>query len=133
MSAIFDRVLKASIIAHELRHSMKRKFATGMASLVALTPLSALADGSLTDMVDEGATGMSDVEKDALVFAEGLGVLIVIGSIIAMKNKSKNPHITTGGIITGWVVGIFLIGLGEIVRRSQSQVGMTEVTVGSGS
>ncbi|PAT65075.1 conjugal transfer protein TraR, partial [Klebsiella pneumoniae] len=28
---------------------------------------------------------------------------------------------------------IFLIGLAEIVRRSQSQVGMTEVTVGSGS
>ncbi|EIZ5029824.1 conjugal transfer protein TraR, partial [Klebsiella pneumoniae] len=103
------------------------------ASLVALTPLSALADGSLTDMVDEGATGMSDVEKDALVFAEGLGVLIVFASIIAMKNKAKSPHITTGGIITGWVVGIFLIGLAEIVRRSQSQVGMTEVTVGSGS
>lgn len=50
-----------------------------------------------------------------------------------MKNKAKSPHITTGGIITGWVVGIFLIGLAEIVRRSQSQVGMTEVTVGSGS
>ena len=133
MSAIFDRVLKASIAAHELRHSMKRKFTAGMASLVALTPLSALADGSLTDMVDEGATGMSDVEKDALVFAEGLGVLIDFASIIAMKNKAKSPHITTGGIITGWVVGIFLIGLAEIVRRSQSQVGMTEVTVGSGS
>lgn len=63
---------------------------------------------------------MSDVEKDALVFAEGLGVLIVFASIIAMKNKAKSPHITTGGIITGWVVGIFLIGTAEIVRRSQS-------------
>ena len=133
MSAIFDRVLKASITAHELRHSMKRKFTAGMASLVALTPLSALADGTLTDMVDEGASGMSDVEKDALVFAEGVGVLIGFATIIAMKNKEKSPHITTKGIIIGWVVGIFLIGLGEIVRRSQSQVGLTEVTVGSGS
>lgn len=133
MSAIFDRVLKASIAAHEVRHKMKRKFAAGMMSLVALTPAAAMADGTMTDMVDMGAEGMSDFEKDSLVFAEGFGVLILIGSIIAMKNKEKSPHITTKGIAIGWIVGIFLIGVGEIVRRSQSQVGMTEVTVGSGS
>ncbi|MDP1233262.1 hypothetical protein Q6261_26825, partial [Klebsiella pneumoniae] len=78
---------------------MKRKFTAGMASLVALTPLSAQADGTLTDMVDEGASGMSDEEKDALVFAEGVGVLIVFATIIAMKIKEKSPHITTKGII----------------------------------
>ncbi|WP_061800082.1 DUF6750 family protein [Serratia ficaria] len=133
MSAIFDRVLKASIAAHEVRHKMKRKFAAGMISLVALTPVAAMADGTLTDMVDMGAEGMSDVEKNALIFAEGIGVLVIIGTIIAMKNKDKNPHITNKSIIIGWVVAILLIGIAEIVRRSQSQVGMTEVTVGSGS
>jgi hypothetical protein len=74
---------------------------------------------------------MSDVEKMLWFSAEGLGV-IIFASIIAMKNKTKS-RTSPREASSGWVVGIFLIGLAEIVRRSQSQVGMTEVTVGSGS
>lgn len=131
--SISDLVLKMSIRTHETRVSMKKKMIGAVVAFAASNPVLAHADSDIAAMVDSGATGATDMEKDALIFAEFIGVCAVIGAIIMMRNKKDNPQIKPIHIGTSLLTGVCLISLAEIVRRSQSQVGLTNVTVGSGS
>ena len=131
--SIFDIVLKMSVRTHEARVSMKKKALGAVVAFAAANPVFAHADGDIAGMVDSASTGASDMEKDALIIAEFIGVIAVIGGLIAAKNKKDNPQIKTSHIMSAILFGVCLVSLSEIVRRSQSQVGLTNVTVGSGS
>lgn len=131
--SVKDLVLKASISAYEARRNLHRKIILGLLALAPTVPGMAFADGDIASMGDDAATGAKDLEKDALYAAEFIGVLFLIGGFIAGKNKKDNPQIKTGHIVGSVLFGVLLISASEMVKRSQSQMGLTQTTVGSGS
>ncbi|WP_241647604.1 MULTISPECIES: DUF6750 family protein [Rosenbergiella] len=131
--SISNLFLKTCVQAHETRVSLKKKAVGALVTFAAASPMLAHADSDIAGMFDTVATGMSDGEKDLLIAAEFIGVIFVIGAVIAMKNKKDNPQISTAKIAASLIAGVCLVSLSEIIRRSQSQAGLTNVTVGSGS
>lgn len=129
--SISDFILKMSVRTDEKRHGLKKKAIGAIVAFAAANPVLAHADSDIASMLSDAATGASSGEKSALIIAEFIGVLFVMGGLIQAKNKKDNPQIKTSHIIMAVLFGVFLISTGEIVRRSQSQVGLTNVTVGS--
>ncbi|MEB8059270.1 DUF6750 family protein [Pseudomonas fulva] len=112
------------------KDKMKSTFKNGVTALAAVLPTAAFADGDIADMFDAGATGSESALKSILKIAQLVGVVFVIGSFIAMKNKKDNPQIKTSHIVAGLLTGVILIVIPEIIKRTQTQIGLTPVSVG---
>ncbi|EBR0232353.1 conjugal transfer protein TraR, partial [Salmonella enterica subsp. enterica serovar Hadar] len=74
--------------------------------------------------------GAKSGTKSALIIAQLIGALFVIGALISMKAKKDNPQIKGWHIIVGLLVGGALCVVPEIIKRSQAQVGLTPVNIG---
>jgi hypothetical protein len=124
-------LLSVCVRATLLKDSVRERFIKGLTAITAASPILAHADGSdLAGMTTSAATGGTTVTKNALVLAQMAGVLFVIGGLIAAKNKKDNPQIKVSHIAGSIVFGVCLIAVPEIIKRSQSQVGLTPIQVG---
>lgn len=125
-----DMMLKLSVHTCSLGAWLRQRFMTLLAGVAAVVPVVAFADGDLADMADRAAAGARSGITSVLTIAQLAGVLFVVGGLIAAKTKKDNPHVKTWHIIASILFGICLIVVPEIIRRAQTQVGLTPVTVG---
>ncbi|MNJ72724.1 hypothetical protein D3C77_694220 [compost metagenome] len=59
-----------------------------------------------------------------------VGVIGVIGSIIALKSMKNNPQVKPWMVGLGFVGSLLLIAVPEMIKRGQTQMNMTPVSVG---
>lgn len=124
-------LLSACVRATLFKENIARRVIKGVAAMAAASPVFAYADGNdLAGMVSTAATGGTTVTKGALNIAQMLGVIFVIGALIAAKTKKDNPQIKVSHIASSLIFGACLIAVPEIIKRSQNQVGLTPINVG---
>lgn len=124
-------LLSVCVRATLLQDNVRQRFIKGLVAIAAASPVLAHADGSdLAGMVTSFAVGGVTVTKGALQLAQTVGVVFVMGGLIAAKNKKDNPQIKVSHIATSVVIGACLIAVPEIIKRSQSQAGLTPINVG---
>lgn len=109
---------------------LRKMFIKLLVVAAAGNPVLAFAGSDIADMGSSAAEGAKSGMKSALTIAQFIGVLFVIGGIIAAKNKKNNPQITVGAIIGSILFGVLLLAIPEAIKRSQAQVGLTPVSVG---
>jgi hypothetical protein len=124
-------LLSVCVRATLFKDNLTHHFAKGLVAIAAASPVLAHADGSdLAGMVTSFAVGGVTVTKGALQLAQTAGVVFVMGGLIAAKNKKDNPQIKVSHIATSVIIGACLIAVPEIIKRSQSQAGLTPINVG---
>lgn len=117
---------RALILSETLRRQTLRGL---MAWLAFISPM-AMADGDLADMANAVSVGASSGTKSALNIATFIGVVGVIGSIIALKSMKNNPQVKPWMVGLGFVGSLLLIAVPEMIKRGQTQMNMTPVSVG---
>jgi len=117
---------RALILSETLRRLTLRGL---MAWLAFISPM-AMADGDLADMANAVSVGASSGTKSALNIATFIGVVGVIGSIIALKSMKNNPQVKPWMVGLGFVGSLLLIAVPEMIKRGQTQMNMTPVSVG---
>lgn len=125
-----DRMLKLSVPVCSLGAWLRQRFMALLVGAVTVLPLAASANGDLADMADRAAEGAKAGIKSVLTIAQFVGVIFVVGGLIAAKTKKDNPHVKTWHIIASILFGICLIVVPEIIKRAQTQVGLSPVSVG---
>lgn len=126
-----DMLLGVSVRATIIKSDVRERCIKGIAALAASSPVFALAAGDdLAGMGTAVADGADSFKKDALRIAQLVGVLFVIGAFIAAKTKKDNPQIKVSHIIGAGAFGVCLIAVPEMIKRSQSQLGLAPVNVG---
>lgn len=125
-----NSVLFFSVYFSELKELSIKYINKFLISLFGLLPTVAFADGDFADMAGRFADGAKSGTKSALIIAQLIGALFVIGALISMKAKKDNPQIKGWHIIVGLLVGGALCVVPEIIKRSQAQVGLTPVNIG---
>lgn len=124
-----DLSRRLSIRLFFLSETLQRRLIQGLLFLVTSTACRQVYAADIADILNSLATGASSGQKSTVIIAMFLGVLSVAGGFGMLYKKKNNPNIPTGGVWIAFIVGICLIGLGEIIRRGQSQLGMTEVSI----
>lgn len=125
-----DMMLNLSVRVYFLKVWLRQRFIAFLSAAVAALPVAAFADGDIADMADRAAEGAKSGLKSALIIAQFIGGIFVIGGLIAAKNKKENPQIKVSHIIGSILFGVCLIVVPEIIKRAQTQVGLTPVNVG---
>lgn len=124
-----DMLLWACVRVDLVKKQVRRTFINGVAVMLAGSPVAAMA-GDIADMGAAAADGAKSGMKSALVIAQFLGVIFVVGGLIAAKTKKDNPQIKTSHILGSILFGVCLVVVPEIIKRAQTQVGLAPVTVG---
>ncbi len=126
-----DMLLWAAVRVSIFKDTMRQRVVKGLVAAVATSPVLAFAEGEdVAAMGDAVAEGLTSLQKNLLIGAQFLGVLFVVGGLVAAKNKKNNPQITAGGIVGTVLIGVCLIAIPEIIKRGQSQVGLAPVDIG---
>ncbi|ASL86003.1 MULTISPECIES: DUF6750 family protein [Serratia] len=125
-----DMMLNLSVRVYFLKVWLRQRFIAFLSAAAAALPVAAFADGDIADMADRAAEGAKSGLKSALIIAQFIGGIFVIGGLIAAKNKKENPQIKVSHIIGSILFGVCLIVVPEIIKRAQTQVGLTPVNVG---
>ena len=107
----------------------RRRLIQGLLFVITSTACRQVYAADIADILDSLAKGATSGQKSTVIICMFLGVLSVAGGFGMLYKKKTNPNIPTGGVWIAFLVGIALIGLGEIIRRGQSQLGMTEVSI----
>ncbi|HFT4395375.1 TPA: DUF6750 family protein [Klebsiella quasipneumoniae] len=107
----------------------RRRLIQGLLLVITSTACRQVYAADIADILDSLAKGATSGQKSIVIICMFLGVLSVAGGFGMLYKKKTNPNIPTGGVWIAFLVGIALIGLGEIIRRGQSQLGMTEVSI----
>lgn len=121
--ATFARILMLS-------ENLRRLTLRALCAWVAFISPMAMADGDLADMLNSVSTGATSGTKSVLNIAMFAGVVGVIGSIFALKAMKNNPQIKPWMVGVGFVGSLVLIAVPEIIKRGQTQMNMTPVSVG---
>lgn len=124
-----DMLLRACVCVNFSTENLRKKMIKGLFGALASSPVAAMA-ADIADMAKSAADGAKSGTGSALVIAQFVGVLFVVGALIAAKTKKDNPQIKVSHIVGSLMFGACLIVVPEIVKRAQSQVGLTPVTVG---
>lgn len=122
-------LLSACVRATLLKEKVRTYCFKSLAAVVAASPVVASAD-DIAGMLSSAATGSSSATKSVLTIAQFVGVVFVCGGVIAAKTKKDNPQIKVSHIVGAIVFGVCLIAVPELIKRSQTQVGLTPINVG---
>jgi hypothetical protein len=126
-----DMLLQACVRATLFKEQLRQKLIKGVSVALVSSPLTAFAAGG--DIADMGAS-MADGAKSGmgsvLTIAQFAGVCFVVGGLIAAKTKKDNPQIKASHIMGSILFGVCLVVVPEIIKRAQTQVGLTPVNVG---
>ncbi|MBP2157411.1 DUF6750 family protein [Erwinia rhapontici] len=114
------------VLSEDLRRLSLRAIC---AWLTFISPM-AMADGDLADMLNSVSVGATSGTRSVLNIAVFAGVVGVVGSGIALKSMKNNPQIKPWMVGLGFVGSLFLIAIPEIIKRGQTQMNMTPVSVG---
>lgn len=126
-----DMLLGVCVRATIIKDTIRGGCIKGIAALAASSPVFALAAGDdLAGMGTSVGDGADSLKKDALRIAQFVGLLFVIGALIAAKTKKDNPQIKVSHIIGAGAIGVCLLAVPEMIKRSQSQLGLSPVSVG---
>lgn len=117
---------RALIVFETLRRHTLRAL---LAWLAFISPM-AMADGDFADMANSVSQGATAGTKSVLNIAMFIGVVGVIGSLLSLKSMKNNPQIKPWMVGLAFVVSICLIVVPEIIKRGQSQMNLTPVSVG---
>lgn len=117
---------RALMLSEEARRLALRALG---AWLVFLSPV-VRADGDLADMLNSVSEGATSGTKSMLNIAMFLGVVGIVGSLAALKSMKNNPQVRPWMVACGFVVSLLLIVIPELIKRGQTQMNMTPVTVG---
>lgn len=90
----------------------------------------AFAAGDLADIANNVSEGANSGTKSVLTICTLLGVCGVVGSIFALKSMKNNPQVKPWMVAVGFVTGLLLLVIPELIKRGQAQMGMTPVSVG---
>lgn len=118
---------RALMLSEVLRRRMLRVLSAWLAFI---SPM-AMADGDFADMANRVAEGAKAGTTSVLGMVQLAGVCGVIGSIFAAKGMKSNPQIKLWMVALGLVTSLLLLGIPELIKRGQTQMGMTPVSVGS--
>lgn len=113
-----------------LSDSLRRITLRGLCAYAALISPLAMADGDLASMANSISEGATSGTKSVLNIAQFVGVVGIIGSLVALKSMKSNPQVRPWHVGLGFVVSLLLIAIPEIIKRGQTQMGMTPVSVG---
>ncbi|MBW5416260.1 DUF6750 family protein [Pseudomonas sp. MAG002Y] len=125
-----DILLCAAVRLSIFKDALRKRVMKGLMAAVAASPVMAFAADDIAGMADSGATGAESMQKSALTIAQFIGVIFVIGGLIAAKQKKDNPQIKTSHVVMAILFGVCLVVVPEIIKRSQAQVGLSPVDVG---
>lgn len=128
---MLTRLYRVALVrALTLSESMRRLTLRGLMAYLALVSPAALADGDLASMMNAASEGAASGTKSILTIAQFVGVCGVFGSLIGFKSMKNNPQIKPAYVGLGFVISLLLIAIPEIIKRGQTQLGMTPVAVG---
>ena len=113
-----------------LSETLRRLTLRALCAWLAFVSPMAMADGDFADILNNLSTGATSGTKSMLNIAVFAGVVGVIGSLFALKGMKNNPQIKPWMVAVGFLVSILLIVVPELIRRGQTQLGMTPVSVG---
>ncbi|WP_010218321.1 DUF6750 family protein [Pseudomonas amygdali] len=125
-----DVMLCAAVRLSVFKDGLRQRVLKGLTAAMAANPVLAFAGADIAGMGDSAAVGATSLKKSALTIAQFVGVIFVIGGLVAAKNKKDNPQIKIGAIIASILFGVCLVVVPEIIKRSQAQVGLSPVDVG---
>ncbi|RMV68438.1 TraR protein [Pseudomonas caricapapayae] len=125
-----DVMLCAAVRLSVFKDGLRQRVLKGLTAAMAANPVLAFAGADIAGMGNSAAVGAKSLQKNALVIAQFVGVVFVIGGLVAAKNKKDNPQIKTGHIVGSILFGVCLAVIPEIIKRSQAQVGLAPVDVG---
>lgn len=125
-----DMLLWAAVRVTVFKDGMRQRVIKGLTTAVAASPALAFAGDDLAGMAEAAAEGAKSSQKSLLIGAQFVGVLFVVGGLIAAKTKKDNPQVKTGHIIGSILFGVCLMVIPEIIKRSQTQLGLAPVDVG---
>lgn len=113
-----------------LSEALRRKTLRALCAWLAFISPMAMADGDIADALNSVSTGATSGTKSVLNIAIFVGVCGVFGCLLSLKSMKNNPQIRPWMVCLGFVVSILLIVIPELIKRGQSQIGMTPVSVG---
>jgi len=113
-----------------LSEALRRLTLRALCAWLAFISPMAMADGDMADILNNLSQGATAGTKSTLNIAVFVGVCGVIGSLFAAKGMKNNPQIKLWMVLSGFVISILLIVVPELIRRGQTQLGMTPVSVG---
>ncbi|MBD8165395.1 DUF6750 family protein [Erwinia persicina] len=113
-----------------LSEDLRRLVFRGICAWLAFISPMAMADGDVADMLNSVSVGATSGTRSVLNISVFAGVVSVVGSAIALKSMKNNPQIKPWMVALGFVGGLFLIAIPEIIKRGQTQMNMTPVSVG---
>ncbi|AVB12238.1 MULTISPECIES: DUF6750 family protein [Pseudomonas] len=128
-----DVMLCAAVRLSVFKDGLRQRALKCLTAAMAANPVLAFAGAAGADiagMGDSAAVGATSLKKSALTIAQFVGVIFVIGGLVAAKNKKDNPQIKIGAIVASILFGVCLVVVPEIIKRSQAQVGLAPVDVG---
>jgi zinc transporter ZupT len=125
-----DMLLWAAVRVTVFKDGMRQRVIKGLTAAVAASPALAFAGDDLAGMAEAAAEGAKSTQKSLLIGAQFVGVLFVVGGLIGAKTKKDNPQVKTGHIIGSILFGVCLMVIPEIIKRSQTQLGLAPVDVG---
>ncbi|RMM67213.1 hypothetical protein ALQ74_200086 [Pseudomonas savastanoi pv. glycinea] len=125
-----DVMLCAAVRISVFKDGLRQRVLKFLTAAMAANPVLAFAGADIAGMGDSAAVGATSLKKSTLTIAQFVGVIFVIGGLVAAKNKKDNPQIKIGAIVASILFGVCLVVVPEIIKRSQAQVGLAPVDVG---
>lgn len=114
-----------------LSESLRCLTLRGLSAWAAFISPVAMADGDIADMLNSVSVGAKSGTSSVLTIAQFVGVCGIFGSLVAFKSMKNNPQVRPWMVGLGFVVSLVLIAIPEMIKRGQTQMGMTPVSVGS--
>ena len=94
-----------------------------------LTPL-AQADDDIAGMVNNVTDGAASTQPGILKALIVVGLVLVAGGVIGLARSKKDPQIKASHCWLAIAFGAILIGIDQLIKKSQKQMDMTAVDVG---
>lgn len=123
-------LLSACVRVTLLKEKLTSRLAKGLTVMAAASPVTAFAGVDIAGMANAAAVGSKSGLKSALTIAQFVGVVFVIGGLVAAKTKKDNPQVKVSHIVGAIAFGVMLIAVPELIKRSQAQIGLAPITVG---
>lgn len=128
---MFTRLYRAALArALMLSEDLRKLTLRALCAWLAFISPMAMADGDIADMLNSVSTGATSGTKSVLNIAQFLGVTGVVGSVFALKSMKNNPQVKPWMVALGFVGSLALIAIPEMIKRGQTQMNMTPVSVG---
>jgi hypothetical protein len=127
MNTVLSLSVRLWLALQWARRHANRLLALGITA--AITPL-AQADDDIAGMVNKVTTGVDSTKDGMLKAFIVVGIVLVAGGVIGLTQTKKNPQIKASYCWGCIILGAILVGLDQLIKKSQTQMDMNAVDVG---